>query len=553
MDNRLPQKWDTRREQPVATSDIAAFFAAAIVGPERAKGVCASMTGPNHFSQTDLVGQTIGNYAIMERLGQGGMGVVYRALKLDDGKLGIPLPVALKYPTVELDKEARARFHREIEVLSFLSSPYLVGIKAVGCHDIDGEQRPYYAMDFVDCVTLQTLLRDLYAHEKSLNLDATLYIANEVLGALEYLHHCAMYKGEPLEVIHRDISPDNILIRRPQVSVVLTDFGVASAIQEHSSGTAIVGKPRYMPPEALEFDAERTTKMDIWSTAVVMWEMLHGKRFLGGLDHDMQVCNAILDHKLPSFDPSIPAPLVDLLERMLDGDPSERSSAPEARDELLSISIALGLNLQLGRKTLDGTLRELYGTRSTSGKSEAFMPVLRFPPPSSSPSAPPLPSPPPTARPAAPNPFDEDSPTLAFSSPASASDPTRPAPLAAPQKKNPPPRPPSRLVDRRVHKIITSDDRPTTSPRHAKVASTATQHPEVDPTKVLPPPPRKGSIVTTEVADSTPSNPAQTLPDLQSHPEDPIFPERDIRSLLPWATALLALTTVVFATLFFFS
>jgi len=203
--------------------------------------------------------------------------VVYQALKIDGG---VTIPVAIKYPTLELDKDSEDRFRREMEVMSCLSSPHLLNIREVGLHNIDGAPRPYYAMDFVKNVTLKTLLGDLQRSGARLPLSASVYILYEVLTVLQYLHHAAMSHGEVLEIIHRDVTPDNILLRHPTVSVVLADFGVSSAINERSREPSLVGKPSYTSPEGIE-TGEQTTAMDIWSIAAVAWEMLHGKKFLG--------------------------------------------------------------------------------------------------------------------------------------------------------------------------------------------------------------------------------------------------------------------------------
>ena len=348
------------------------------------------------------------------------MGVVYQALKIDGS---IKIPVAIKYPTLELDEASEDRFRREMELMSCLSSPHLVAIRDVGLHDIDGVIRPYYAMDFVFSVTLKTLLSDLQRSGARLPLSATIYILNEVLLALQYLHHAAMKDGEALEIIHRDVTPDNILIRRPTVSVMLTDFGVSSATNERSREPSLVGKPSYTSPEGIE-TGDQTTAMDIWSIAAVAWEMLHGKKFLGDklALGDYPLFKAILDHDLPPFASHVPESLVDLLEHMLERDASERPSAPVARAQLLDIiTESPELNLTRGQQDLEDIVQSRYGTRSTSGKTEAFLTAItpediaaaispaallatsRVPPPSSA-----------AVRPASPQlavNFDDDIPT----------------------------------------------------------------------------------------------------------------------------------------------
>jgi len=322
------------------------------------------------FVDEDLSGRTIGEYEIKAKLGRGGMGVVYRALLRGD----VDIPVAIKYPIFDERKpHAADRFIREMEVLSLLSDPRIVSIRAAGTHTIDGVDRPYYVMPFIHGVTLHKLLAD---HGAALPLNVAAHVFLQKLLALQYLHHTAMRANKPLRVVHRDLSPDNIMIQLPLGSVQLTDFGVSSTVTERSVIPSMVGKIRYMAPESIDHD-EPTTKVDIWAAAAIGWELLHGRMFLGGLRSEAQVLTAIRDGKLPAFEDHVPTRFASLLASMLSAEPEARPSAPEAISLLVDLCEELGINLERARIAFSELIQEHYGSTSTSGKTEAYQAAVR--------------------------------------------------------------------------------------------------------------------------------------------------------------------------------
>lgn len=486
------------------------------------------MSTSGSFFDKNLAGRTIGEYAIMERLGRGGMGVVYRALKQGGS---VPLAVALKYPTLELNDEILTRFRREMELLSCLSSPHLVGIKEVGMHDVDGEQRPYFAMDFIFSATLQDVLKQLKQDGRRLPLSAALYVLSEIFLALQYLHDTASQQQKQLRIIHRDVTPDNILIRRPMVAVMLTDFGVASAVTDRSKSPSLVGKTRYMAPETIDLE-EQTTKIDIWSTAVVTWEMLHGRRFLD-LPNEIQVYQAIKNHDLPAFDPGLPDQLVEFLERMLDEDPSERPSAADARDELFAITESLGISLEQGRKGLQQVIHSYYGASNSCGKSEAFIPVINTSTTETTTPATPV-KPLLVEPPAKEQSVSESEPTILRPRKPSTfeQEPTLQRPRSSPSPRRAPREIP-------ILNISSPTDAPPTE------ATTVLSSP-IEATAILPPPP--------PLEDTPPRQ--ETSPHLakeETRPSATPPPTPQLQVRLQWVTILLALVAIALSAYTFFS
>jgi serine/threonine protein kinase len=210
------------------------------------------------------IGRVVGPYQIVERLGVGGMGEVYKA---KDQRLD--RVVALKILPIYLSDELRlSRFRKEARAVSALNHPNIITIHEVG----DYEDVRYIATEFIEGDTL----RDLISRNQ-LSADESLGIAEQICGALSVAHEAG--------IIHRDIKPENVM-RRPDGIVKLLDFGIAKLTEPAPSVSSsshtqtelgvIMGTVNYMSPEqarGLHVD-ERS---DIWSLGVLLYEMLTGR------------------------------------------------------------------------------------------------------------------------------------------------------------------------------------------------------------------------------------------------------------------------------------
>lgn len=252
----------------------------------------------------DLIGRKVGNFEIVEMIGQGGMGVVYLA---SDTKL--KRSVALKSVPAQLaaDSTAQMRFRREAELLASLNHPNIAVI-----HDIIEEDKSgYLVLEYVPGDTLAQRIA-----QKPMKLKEALSIGRQVAEAISAAHE----KG----IVHRDLKPGNIKIT-PEGRVKVLDFGLAKAtLTEGSSevtGTQpghIIGTPAYMSPEQAR-GKSADTRSDIWSFGCVLYEMLTGKApFEGETVSDTLV--KLLDrepdwHALPR---TTPANIQVLLHRCLE-------------------------------------------------------------------------------------------------------------------------------------------------------------------------------------------------------------------------------------------
>jgi serine/threonine protein kinase len=246
-------------------------------------------------------------YERMEKLGQGGMGEVYRGLDTRT-----QLPVAIKHlrGTVSHDPEVLERFQREGVALRNLNHPNIVKMLDMVQHDDDY----YLIMEYIQGGDLADLLKA----RGSLAVEEVIRMGLEIADALARAHH--------LGIIHRDIKPANVLIANDGTPR-LTDFGVARVeSQERLTGTGMaVGTLDYMPPEAVNGEAV-DVRADIWALGVMLYEMLTGERPFEGAT-TLELLTTILTKPVPDIArrrPDIPPALADLIHHMLDKDREKR-------------------------------------------------------------------------------------------------------------------------------------------------------------------------------------------------------------------------------------
>jgi serine/threonine-protein kinase len=274
-----------------------------------------------------MIGQTLSHYRIVEKLGAGGMGVVYRAR---DERLH--RDVALKVlPTATVaDESARTRLLREARNVAALNHPHICTVHDVG----EAEGHLFVAMELVPGQPLSILL----AHEP-LPVTHVVRIGAQVADALSHAHQHG--------IVHRDLKPANIVIT-PEGRAKVLDFGLArhstaelsdatqSKVNLTEAGT-IVGTLGYLPPEVLR-GQPADARSDIWALGVTLYEMLAGHRPFRG-DTGFEISSAILRDTLGPLPAVTPPGLVTVTQRCLEKDPAQRyQSASEVRAVLEMIA-----------------------------------------------------------------------------------------------------------------------------------------------------------------------------------------------------------------------
>jgi serine/threonine protein kinase/tetratricopeptide (TPR) repeat protein len=282
-------------------------------------------------ARDSLIGRTVSHYRVVDRIGSGGMGIVYKA---EDTRLH--RFVALKFlPDVAADPHALARFEREAQAASALDHPNICVI-----HDfVDDSGHVFIAMEFLDGKTLKD-----HIASHSLGLDALITLAVEVSDALDAAHS----KG----IVHRDIKPANIFLTERGRAKIL-DFGLAKVTQDFSSADpsatvddvltrpgSVVGTVAYMSPEQTRGEPV-DRRSDIFSLGAVLYEAATGRRPFEG-PSALAIMHEIATTTPPSpgsLRPGFPAPLDRLILQCLEKDPTRRPArACEVNSALKSIA-----------------------------------------------------------------------------------------------------------------------------------------------------------------------------------------------------------------------
>jgi serine/threonine protein kinase/tetratricopeptide (TPR) repeat protein len=275
-----------------------------------------------------MIDQTISHFRVVEKLGAGGMGVVYKAL---DTRLD--RPVALKFlpDNMVQDSQALERFRREAHAASALNHPGICTIYDIGEQD----HRPFIAMEFIDGETLRQ-----HIHGQPLSFEEILDIGIQIADALDVAHT----EG----IIHRDIKPSNVFVtKRGQVK--LLDFGLAKLVAKDllalnpedssSKGTqeplsivgVISGTPAYMSPEQVRGD-DLDGRTDIFALGLLLYEMATGRQAFGGKTGGA-IIEAILTRapaSVRSINPQIVPQLEEIIGKCLDKDRNLRYSTAAA-------------------------------------------------------------------------------------------------------------------------------------------------------------------------------------------------------------------------------
>jgi serine/threonine-protein kinase len=262
-------------------------------------------------------------YELEGEIGRGGMSVVYRAR---DRRLNRPVAIKVLPPELAHDPAIRTRFTREAQTSAQLSHAHIVPIYDVG----ESLGIAYFVMGMVTGGNLAALL----AREPRQPVDEVRRLIIEIADALAYAH----MRG----VIHRDIKPDNVLIDRETGRAMVTDFGIAWAMESATrlTNTGIaVGTPTYMSPEQATGEREIDGRSDVYSLGVVAYQMLTGRvPFTAGnsmallLKHVSERPRPIADHRADA-----PRPLRDAIERAMMKSPDDRwPTAAALRDALRS-------------------------------------------------------------------------------------------------------------------------------------------------------------------------------------------------------------------------
>ena len=246
-----------------------------------------------------------GKYALVVKLGWGGMADVYLAVPQgQDPKWDESLVVKRLKADLAFDSEYRAMFKDESKLALRLEHPNIVRASEMG--EVDGQ--PYLAMEFLDGQPLDKVLEST----ERLTRAEILQVMSGLLAGLHHAHELRDDDGSPLDIVHRDVSPHNVFLTYGG-QVKLVDFGIAkSRVKAQHTMTGVVkGKIAYMAPEqALASTVDK--RADVFAAGVILWELIVGKPFWGECS-DVQILKTMTFGELPKIEDHLPNASQDLI------------------------------------------------------------------------------------------------------------------------------------------------------------------------------------------------------------------------------------------------
>ncbi|MFO7525257.1 MAG: serine/threonine-protein kinase [Ignavibacteriaceae bacterium] len=275
-----------------------------------------------------LVGQIIDNYKILEIIGRGGMGVVFKALDMNLEKI-----VALKMidPFLARDENFLKRFKTEAKALARLENINIVGVYALR----ETEFGLFMVMEYVSAKTISEWIRE----KGRFSVSETKEITRHVLHAIGHAHKVG--------VIHRDIKPNNILLCEDG-TVKVMDFGLAKVVQDHGAQNTVTqvaaGTLYYMSPEQIKGLKNVDNRSDIYAIGMTLYEMLAGRTPFEKSESEFTIQKQIVDGKIPSplkYNPLIPKDFVKFIMKSIDKDADKRfQKITEMQSELSKLEVA---------------------------------------------------------------------------------------------------------------------------------------------------------------------------------------------------------------------
>jgi len=263
-----------------------------------------------------MVGKTIDNYRILEVIGRGGMGIVFKAMDESLEKI-----VALKMidPFLARDENFLRRFKREARALARLENPNIVTVYALR----ETNEGLFMVMEYVEAMTVSDWIRE----NGKFPWKDTVKYAKQMVDALKHAHSVG--------VIHRDIKPSNIMLTSDG-KVKITDFGLAKVIRQHGRDSTVTqaaaGTLYYMSPEQVKGLKNVDFRSDLYSLGMTVYEMLVGRTPFEDADSDFSIQKKIVEGDIPApskLNDELPDPLVKIVQKVINSDPGKRYQSAE--------------------------------------------------------------------------------------------------------------------------------------------------------------------------------------------------------------------------------
>lgn len=278
---------------------------------------------PPHIEEEEPTdGTKFGQYVLLEKIATGGMAEVWKARMR--GVEGFQKTVAIKkiLPHLSDNQEFIEMFVDEAKLAAQLNHNNIIHI-----YDLGKIQNSYYiAMEYIDGFDLKTILRRGEERGHPMNVELALFIASKIAAALDYAHRKKDFEDREMGLVHRDVSPQNVLISE-EGDIKLCDFGIAKAASKasHTQAGALKGKLQYMAPEQA-WGKNIDRRSDIFALATVLFEMLTGRKLFTG-DNEISILEQVREARVqpPSLHNDEVTPEVDrIVLKALQKDPDNR-------------------------------------------------------------------------------------------------------------------------------------------------------------------------------------------------------------------------------------
>lgn len=304
--------------------------------------------------------EQFGTYQLLEKIGQGGMAEIFVA-RQGGGLAGFKKKVAIKriFPHLMEREDLVHMFFDEARIAADLNHPNIVQVYDLGRYD----QWVYIAMEYVEGHDLRKVCERGVDAADFIPKELAAWVISQAAAGLHFAHTRADSRGEPMKIVHRDISPQNILLSQAG-HVKVCDFGIAKA-EDRLSRTRtgqFKGKLAYMSPEQIEGkDVDR--RADVFALGIVLYETTLQRRLFGGYS-DFETMSMVVEAEIPrprEVDPSFPSELEQILLRALSRDPEDRYQDAEQMQLALETWLQAG-STPVGSAQLARYLRSLFSS-----------------------------------------------------------------------------------------------------------------------------------------------------------------------------------------------
>jgi len=299
-----------------------------------------------------------GRYRLLARLGRGGMADVFLAVSAGPKSFSKLVVVKRLLPQWTEDELFTRMFFDEARLALRLNHPNVVQTYEVtedeGGHSI--------VMEYLEGQSLRRVTQAAHKAGTPLSIGESVRIMSDVLSGLHHAHELTGYDGKPLELVHRDVSPHNIIVTYDGTTKVV-DFGVAKATLNttHTAVGTMKGKPNYMSPEQLK-DNPIDRRADVFTAGIVLWELLTGAKLFGS--ESLKAMQRVLSMSIPRVStlvPTVTVELDDIAAKALERDPAKRFPTALAMQEALE-RYAISQGEMVSASALAKRMSELFRT-----------------------------------------------------------------------------------------------------------------------------------------------------------------------------------------------